>query len=125
MSENTWIDITTDNATELANFYQRVMGWTCDAVNMGDYSDFVMLNSEGEPVGGICHRKGPNKDLPSGWIPYFVVSDLDYALIEVSQCGGMQHSEIRYHGKAAFVIIKDVSGSFCALYDKAYVDEED
>ncbi len=125
MSENTWIDITVDDATGLADFYKRVMGWTCDTVDMGEYQDYVMLNCEGEPMGGICHKRGSNAELPSGWIPYFVVSDLDNALVEVHQCGGTQYGDVRHHGKAAFAIIKDISGSHCALYDKAYRDDEE
>ena len=35
-----WIDRTVEDATSLKNFYQRVIGWGAEPVEMDGYSDF-------------------------------------------------------------------------------------
>ncbi|WP_394220760.1 VOC family protein [Alteromonas gracilis] len=118
MSDSSWCDITTENADELVSFYQAVMGWKKEAIDMGGYSDYVMMKSDGTPVGGICHKRGVNKEYPSGWINYFTVANLQDALDAVAEKGGKMIGEIRHHGKDSFCVIKDPSGAACALYEK-------
>mgnify|MGYP000981947590 CR=1 FL=1 len=42
-----WVDLTVANAENLRDFYTAVVGWECEALEVGDYSDFVM-----RPAGG-------------------------------------------------------------------------
>ncbi|MCW8090640.1 VOC family protein [Alteromonas sp. ASW11-130] len=119
MSENSissWCDITVEDATSLKNFYVKVMGWTAEAFNMGDYEDYIMKDAQGNAIGGICHAKGSNKSMPASWIQYFTVADLAESLKHVVANGGEQIGDIRSHGDAQFCVIKDPSGAFSALY---------
>ncbi|BFT30686.1 hypothetical protein D210916BOD24_18620 [Alteromonas sp. D210916BOD_24] len=118
MSETAWCDITTEDAESLVDFYEAVMGWRKEPIDMGGYNDYVMMKGDGTPVGGICHKRGVNKGLPGGWIHYFTVPQLDDALASVKKLGGALVGEVRHHGKDSFCIIKDPSGAFCALYEK-------
>ncbi len=115
-STNTWRDITVDDAEALVNFYEKVMGWTAEPFNMGDYDDFVMKDKQGNVVGGICHAKGGNESMPPGWIQYFTVTDLAESLNHAVANGGEQIGHIRSHEDAQFCIIKDPTGAYCALY---------
>ena len=90
MSDSSWCDITTENAEELVNFYQSVMGWKKEAIDMGGYNDYVMMKSDGTPIGGICHKRGVNAQYPGGWINYFTVDTLEAALKAVVEKGGKQ-----------------------------------
>jgi len=83
-----WIDLTVDAAVDVRDFYQQVVGWTPDAVDMGEYTDFNMLDDRGTPVAGVCHRRGANASMPTGWLPYFVVPDLDSAAAMAREGGG-------------------------------------
>ena len=118
MSDSSWCDITTENAEELVNFYQSVMGWKKEAIDMGGYNDYVMMKSDGTPIGGICHKRGVNAQYPGGWINYFTVDTLEAALKAVVEKGGKQAGEIRRHGNDSFCVIIDPSGAACALYEK-------
>lgn len=73
-------DITVDNTDNLRDFYKEVVGWEVEEILMedenGKYTDYVVKNNEGEWVGGICHQRGVNKDLPSQWIIYVTVEDI-------------------------------------------------
>ena len=118
MSDASWCDITTENADELVSFYEAVMGWKKEAIDMGGYSDFVMMKNDGTPVSGICHKRGVNENYPSGWINYFTVESVDNALRAVVDKGGKQVGEVRHHGNDSFCVIIDPSGAACALYEK-------
>ena len=99
-----------------------IAGWTAQPVSMGDYDDFVMLPpsggepSRGEPIGGICHRRGANTDIPAQWLLYIVVPDLEAALGEVLRRGGKVLTTPRSAGGGRFAVIADPGGATCALY---------
>ena len=118
MSDSLWMDITTEDADALADFYVNVMGWKKEAFDMGGYNDYVMMKEDGSPAGGICHKRGCNSNIPGGWVPYFTVADLDAALAASKSTGGEQIGDIRHHGTSRFCIIKDPSGACCALYEQ-------
>ena len=121
MSEQTgkigWIDITVDNANGLRDFYADVVGLIPDAVSMGEYDDFNMtMPASGEPVCGICHARGSNKELPGGWMVYFVVDDVDASAAACTAKGGNILVEPRGLAGGRFCVIEDPSGATAALY---------
>ncbi|MCB4436387.1 VOC family protein [Alteromonas sp. McT4-15] len=124
MSEASWCDITTEDAESLVAFYELVMGWKKEPVDMGGYNDYVMMRNDGTPVGGICHKKGVNASLPGGWINYFTVESLSEALANAIKMGGEQVGDIRHHGSDSFCIIIDPSGAPFALYEKGEKGEK-
>ena len=114
-----WCDISVADAKGLAEFYENVMGWKAEALDMGDYSDYVMRNHKGEAVGGICHAKGPNESLPPVWLPYFTVDDVNRALTAVVAKGGRQVTQVQNYNNAEYCVIEDPSGAFCALFSES------
>ncbi|MBU2978904.1 VOC family protein [Alteromonas sp. C1M14] len=113
-----WRDLTVDDAIAISDFYQHVLGWTKVDVAMDGYSDFIMKDSKGNVMGGICHRKGANNDVPTGWTPYFTTADFNHALETAIAQGGEAITEVRHHGAARFVYIKDPSRATFALYSE-------
>lgn len=112
-----WKDLTVEHAERVRDFYAAVAGWTAQPIDMGGYDDYVMLPpGGGEPVGGICHRRGANTDVPAQWILYIVVSDLEAALARVAQSGGKVLSTPRPAGGGRFAVISDPSGAVSGLY---------
>ena len=113
-----WHDLTVENGDEIRGFYEAVVGWRAEPVDMDGYSDFNMLPPEGTtPAAGICHARGGNADLPPQWLVYFVVVDLDASLSEVVAKGGQTlKGPISMGGKCRFAVIKDPAGAVCALY---------
>ena len=94
-----------------------VAGWTAQPIDMGGYDDYVMLPpGGGEPVGGICHRRGANGDIPAQWLLYIVVADLALALEQVVQRGGKVLTTPRTAGGGQFAVISDPSGAVSGLY---------
>jgi predicted enzyme related to lactoylglutathione lyase len=112
-----WIDMTTDDASGVRDFYEAVAGWSSEDVSMGDYSDYSMLApGSGDCVAGICHARGGNADLPSGWLIYITVADVDASAKACMEHGGKVVVEPRGLAGGRFCVIEDPGGSVAALY---------
>ncbi len=112
-----WIDLTVDDADGVRDFYAGVVGWRPSNVEMGDYADYSMLDSDGTAVAGVCHRRGGNASMPSGWIPYFVVADLDRALAQAVERGGSADA-VRTMGDTRWAVVHDPAGNAAALWEE-------
>ena len=112
-----WMDLTVPDATIVRDFYSAVVGWNSAALDMGGYSDFLMLREgHAEPVSGICHARGPNAGIPPQWLIYINVADVDASVAECIRLGGKQLSPIRSGGPdVRFCIIQDPAGAACAI----------
>lgn len=112
-----WIDMTVENALEVRDFYEAVVGLKAEDVSMGDYSDFNMtMPSSGTPVCGVCHARGSNADLPSEWLVYFVVADVAASAAACKARGGKLLVPPRALTGSRFCVIEDPGGATAALY---------
>ncbi len=112
-----WVDLTVDDAEGVRDFYRAVVGWSASPVDMGGYSDFMMETpGEGQAVAGICHKRGTNADLPSRWMIYIVVEDLDASLARAAELGGKTLVGPKSMGSSRYAVLEDPGGSVCALY---------
>ncbi|PIQ48071.1 MAG: glyoxalase [Cytophagales bacterium CG12_big_fil_rev_8_21_14_0_65_40_12] len=112
-----WIDLTVPDALSLKDFYSEVAGWQPEALSMGDYDDFIM-SADGEPKAGVCHKKGPNSDIPSQWMIYINVPDLDKSLAACTAKGGKAITAIKGMGNSGrYCFIEDPAGAVCALFE--------
>lgn len=116
-----WIDLTIENAEEVRDFYAKVVGWQPEDVPMGEYSDFSMKTPEsGTPTTGVCHRKGTNAGVPTGWMIYINVADLDASVAAVTELGGKVVVDPKsMGGMGRYCMIEDPSGTTCALFEPA------
>jgi len=108
-----WIDLTVDDATGLKPFYEAVCGWTTDAYDMGECSDWV-CKVDGEAIAGICHARGPNVGIPPQWLMYVTVQDVQRSTELVRSNGGTVLQEPAEGRPMA--IVKDPAGVVFALY---------
>jgi predicted enzyme related to lactoylglutathione lyase len=115
----TWIDLTVPNAEEVRDFYSKVVGWKPAPVSMGDYEDFNMIAPQsGNPSAGVCHARGGNADLPSQWLIYITVEDVDKSAQHCVELGGKIISppkEMSGYGKMC--VIQDPAGAVAALFE--------
>ncbi len=114
-----WHDLTVEDASAVRDFYVEVVGWRSSGVSMGDYEDFAMLTPSGDPVGGVCHARGPNADLPPAWLVYVHVDDLDASLATAERMGGKVIAGPRPIADDRMAVIEDPAGAVIALYEAA------
>ena len=111
-----WCDLTVDNAVEVRDFYSKVVGWKHQAVSMGDYDDFsINLPENDETVAGVCHARGPNKNMPAQWLMYVRVADVEASAKECINSGGQVIEGPRSMGSSKLCVIKDPAGAVLAL----------
>ena len=112
-----WIDMTVADAPAVRDFYQAVVGWETDEVDMGSYSDYVMkMPATGDGVSGVCHARGSNADLPSGWLIYIIVANVEASSSACKANGGKVIVEPRGLAGGSFCVVEDPGGSVAGLY---------
>jgi predicted enzyme related to lactoylglutathione lyase len=111
-----WIDMSVDNAESVRDFYKAVVGWGHEDVSMGDYADYSMTAAGGEAVSGICHARGSNAELPSGWLIYITVDDVEASAVACEAHGGEVIVPVQRLAGGRFCVIRDPAGATAALY---------
>lgn len=112
-----WFDLTVADAEGVRAFYEAVVGWKPQPVEMEGYSDYSMHPPDSEqPVAGICHARGPNAELPPNWLIYITVADIAHCMVACRSAGGHVLREPREMGGAQIAVIRDPAGAVCALY---------
>ncbi|MBM4171464.1 MAG: VOC family protein [Ignavibacteria bacterium] len=114
-----WIDLTVTNAQEIRDFYSKIAGWNYESLSMGEYEDYVMLQpSSKTPAAGICHKRGANAGLPSQWLIYITVANIEESVKSCEPLGGKLIAPIRnYAEMGKYCVIEDPAGSVCALFE--------
>lgn len=109
-------DLTVDNAAEVRDFYAAVIGWEFEALTVEDHDDYVMKTPGGEWVAGICHRLGPNADLPPRWLVYVAVENLEQSIARCLELGGKAITPIKSLSEGtSYVVVQDPAGAVLAL----------
>jgi predicted enzyme related to lactoylglutathione lyase len=112
-----WMDLTVPDVGPVRDFYQQVVGWTPQPVEIEGYDDYNMVAPEGEAVAGICHKRGFNAAQPSQWMIYITVDDLDRSLAACEANGGRVVVPTRGGDGHRFAVIEDPAGAVCTLYE--------
>ncbi|HAV64850.1 MAG TPA: glyoxalase [Verrucomicrobiales bacterium] len=117
----TWYDLTVPDAENVRQFYEAVVGWKAEPVDMGGYNDFNMMTpSSGRTMAGVCHARGANATLPSQWLIYVSVANLDESIRQCVAKGGKVVAPERDMGEMGrFCVIQDPAGAVCALFEHA------
>ena len=111
-----WQDLTVPEAPAVRDFYCQVVGWSYTDHDMGEYNDFNIIHPEtGHTVAGICHRQGPNANVPAQWLIYIVVDDVAGSAQRCRDLGGQVLDGPRAMGDQQFCVIQDPAGAVAAL----------
>jgi len=115
-----WLDLTVTNASTTRDFYQKVIGWSVQDVEMEDagdrYADYSMIADDGNPAAGVCHARGVNVGLPPIWMLYLPVGDLALSLRRVREGGGkIIKATHGTDGEYTNAVVQDPVGACLAL----------
>lgn len=112
-----WRDLTVRDADSVHAFYAQVVGFEVLPVDMGGYNDYCLVPPGADmPEAGVCHKRGANAKIPSQWLLYMVVADLDHSLARCAKLGGKQLTPVSASGGGVYAVIQDPAGAVCALY---------
>jgi predicted enzyme related to lactoylglutathione lyase len=114
-----WTDLTVSDAEGVRDFYERVVGWTHEDVDMEGYADYAMVTPGGSRgVAGICHARSINADIPPQWLIYITVANLEHSIAECTALGGAVVVPPREVGTDRMCVIRDPAGAVAALYQR-------
>lgn len=115
-----WFDLTVPDAEGIRDFYRAVIGWQPQALGMGGYDDYVMMNADGTAVAGVCHARGVNADLPAVWLAYVMVEDVEASARRCTEGGGTLLTPIKGPADGSrYCVIRDPAGAVLALLQRA------
>ncbi len=111
-----WIEMTTDNPGTARTFYGDLFGWTYDELPTEGGCTYAMFQPEaGGPGGGIMAK--PQPQIPTAWMPYVSVDDLEASVARAKELGGsvcMGPTPIKDHG--SFAVISDPTGGVIGMW---------
>jgi predicted enzyme related to lactoylglutathione lyase len=117
----TWSELTTRDPKAAEAFYTQMFGWTAKHSAPTASMDYTEFSVNGQPgVGMMAMPENMPPQVPSYWMPYFQVSDLDASIAKARNLGAnvmVGPNSIPDGGR--FVILQDPQKAMFALYQSA------
>jgi predicted enzyme related to lactoylglutathione lyase len=82
-----WRDLMSTDPEQAETFYRQLFGWSVDAVDMGGAGSYRMIRDGEQQLGGIVPLD-PSRGIPSHWISYIAVNDVDATAAKAVDLGG-------------------------------------
>ncbi len=113
-----WFDCGSKNAAQSRSFYTKLFGWSAvDAPMPDDTGVYTLFKLAGEDVAGLYELRGPEcADIPSHWMTYVSVPDVDDAVRRARTLGGtvrMEPGDVPGVGRMA--VLQDPTGAVFAV----------
>jgi uncharacterized protein len=119
-----WHELNTWEPEAALAFYGRTLGWEFAPSPLPDGAAYWIASKDGRPVGGIFELTAPDYDgIPSHWMTYLSVKDMQEAEANTSSAGGeVMRSPVRIPGVGKLAVVTDASGALIGLIepDKAH-----
>ena len=110
-----WNELATTDAEAAKKFYAGLFGWEYKVGDVDGVS-YNEIMSNGRPVGGIHEMGAEFGGMPTHWMAYVAVSDVDAAARRVGELGGkvcVPPTDIPKVGR--FCVINDPTGGTMSL----------
>src|SRR2546423_12755197 len=72
-----WHDLMTRDVEKAKAFYGALVGWQITGMPMGPNFTYEMIRAGGRDQGGIVPLEGAPPEVPSHWVGYVRVDDVD------------------------------------------------
>lgn len=85
-----WCDLASADPEAAQTFLAATLDWQFDILTAPDGAPYLLASAAASPVAGLCHSEDrfEGVPLPSGWLPYISVDDLDASLADAVDLGG-------------------------------------
>jgi predicted enzyme related to lactoylglutathione lyase len=110
-----WNELQTSDASAAKAFYTKLFGWTTAPFGMG--MDYTILVNEGKGFAGIMQT--PKPGMPSMWLPYVVVKDVDATIAKLIRLGGKVCAPPVDISVGRIAVVQDPQGATFGLHKVA------
>jgi len=115
-----WTELTTTDPAKAEAFYTSLLGWTAKHSAPGSpmpYTEFTVAGDDRPSVGMMPKLPHMPADMPSMWLPYFMVTDVDATAAKARDAGGELHVEPQdIPSTGRFAVIVDPQGAAFAVF---------
>jgi uncharacterized protein len=113
-----WTELTTTDLKAAESFYANLFGWTPKHSAPSAAMEYTEMSNQGQPGVGMM-PKPPQMPahIPSYWMPYFMVADVDGGAAKAKQLGGrviVPPTDISDAGR--FSVVGDPQGAVFAIF---------
>ena len=122
--EISWNELITTNTQAAANFYGKLFGWQATpftpegAPASSPPYNLFKLDPNSMGVGGMMQAMKP--EMPSQWLPYVVVDNVDAALAKAVKLGAKTCVPVMSIGEIGRIaVIQDPQGATVGLHELA------
>lgn len=117
-----WNELVTKDTKGAASFYGKLFGWQAEpfapqgAPAGGPPYTLFKLDPNSMGVGGMLQTPDPN--MPSQWVPYVVVDDIDASLAKANKLGAKTCLGVTSIGEIGRIaVIQDPQGATLGLHE--------
>ncbi len=111
-----WNECMSNDAEKAKAFYSNLIGWTYESMPMPNGATYHMAKAGDKQAGGVMQITEEMGPMPSHWMAYIAVDNVDTCWESVSGHGGEQiHPPTDIPGVGRFCIIKDPTGGVVSL----------
>ena len=116
-----WTELTTTDTKAAEKFYTQLFGWTPKHSAPSATMDYTEFSVGGTPsIGMMAKPADMPAHIPSYWMPYFMVADVDASTAKAKSLGGramVEPMDIPNTGR--FSIVADPEGAMFAVFAPA------
>ncbi|MDT8369299.1 MAG: VOC family protein [Longimicrobiales bacterium] len=99
-------------------FYEELLGWEWDEIEMGDQGTYGVIMNAGRPNGGVMRMTDEwPEHTPSHWMVYIGSDDVDADAARVKAAGGTIHVEPSDIPVGRFCVTADPTGAPFSIFE--------
>ena len=111
-----WYDLMTTDPTASTGFYSKLFGWTAKDDAPGSPGPYTMFRNGPKEFGGMVPIE-KSRPMPSHWLGYVAVADINATAARVAGLGGrIAHPPMEIPNVGHFAVIVDPQGAAFSLY---------
>jgi uncharacterized protein len=115
-----WTELTTSDTKAAEKFYTQLFGWTPKHSAAGAPMEYTEFSVGGTPSIGMMPKPAEMPaEIPSYWMPYFLVAGVDASAARAKELGGkLMVGPHDIPGTGRFAILNDPQGAMFAIFQR-------
>ena len=114
----TWNELWTSDDRKALAFYERLLGYVDQPMDMGEHGIYHVLKKDGVMRAGLARSTEPKA--PSMWLPYVAVEDCDIVAAQARTLGAqVVNGPTEIEGVGRFAVLVDPVGAAVAVIKPA------
>lgn len=114
-----WNELATRDLDKAKAFFNALLGWEIEKM---DGMDYYVIKNKGRMNGGMLPMTEEWGEMPSHWMVYFSVEDVNASAKKVEELGGKVHVPVTEIEAGHFCVIADPTGGVCTLLQPSAID---